>query len=34
MAFSDAVAYSNRDKAEVTVFCFHRISDLITVGNH
>ena len=34
MAFSDAMAYSNRDKAEVTVFGFHRISDLITVGNH
>jgi len=34
VAFSDAMAYSNRDKAEVTIFGFHRTSDLITVGNH
>ena len=34
MAFSDAMAYSDRGKAEVTIFGFHRISDLITVGNH
>ena len=32
--FSDAMASSNRDKGEGTLFRFHRISDLITVGNH
>ena len=33
-AFSDAMAYSNRDRSEVTIFRFHRIGDFITVGNH
>ena len=30
--FSDAMAESNRDKGEVTLFRFHRISDLKAVG--
>ena len=38
VAFSDAMAYSNRDKGEMTIiFRFHRTSDLIiliTVGSH
>jgi hypothetical protein len=34
VAFSDAMAQSNRDKGEVAVSRFHRMTDFITIGHH